>query len=274
MQDHDFTSRSRSGEPYYYVFIKGDAPVGRIESRFFRFGTALEAAALYRFLETVSPELDITLGIHKDYTRRADIIERIDGTNVLSDSFTTTSPWGSDSAVAKDAGDLAIRMDVLWKIDRELVGHPILIPNEREWKCMPSFLEGKALRPDTPGDPKSSIREGNVRGLGWLSLDGLKSYAANCNHGASPKPPLVGDLLVDCQAVDEKSFGSLTMTPGEYRRLEAQYLAQQHEKETPHPPRPSSQPLGDLKQEAKTRAQSHLRPVNPTKPIKPFDHAL
>ena len=271
MQDHDFTSRSHDGsKPYYYVFIKGDAPAGQIESRFFRFDTAVEAAALYRYLETEQPKLDFSLGVHRNYVRRADIIERIDGANVLSDSLSTTSPWKDDPAVTRDAANLVVRLGVAWRIDRELVGKPILIPNEGEWKSMPDFLEGKALRADMPEDPKSGIKEASVRGLGWMSLDGLKSLAASCNRSFSPKPPLVDELLVDYQATDGKGFGSLSMTPGEYRILEKQYLTQQQEREAEQ----LAQPLNELKQEAKTRAQAHLRPINPTKPAKTYDHVL
>ena len=269
MQDHDFTSRSRDGsKPYYYVFIRGDAPVGQTESRFFRFDTAREAAALYQFLQVEHPDYDLSLGIHKDYTRRADIIERIDGTNVLSDSLETTSPWKGNPAVAKDAADLATHLNVAWKIDQELVGRPILVPNERKWESAPSYLEGKTLRPDTLEDPKSSIREVSVRGLGWMTLDGLKSHASSCDHGNSRKPPVVGELLVAYQAVDRNGHGFMTITPGEYRLLERQYLTQQQEREASR----LRQPLGDLKQEAKTRVQGRPRPA--IKPAKPFDHAL
>ena len=270
MQDHDFTLRPNSGKPYYYVFIKGDAPVGQTESRFFRFDTAREAAALYRFLEADQPDAGFSLGIHKDYTRRADIIEHIGDVNVLSDSTSTTTPWKDDPAVAKDAAELSLRLGATWKIDRELVGRPILIPNEREWSVMPPFLEGKALRPDEFGNPKSSIREASVRGLGWMTLEGLRSLARCYDGGSFRKPPMVGELLVDYQAIDGKGRGSVAMTPGDYRILEKRSLVQQQEREAKQP----TQPLDDLKQEAKTRAQTHLRPANPAKPSKAYDHAL
>ena len=271
MQDHDFTSHSRSGKPYYYVFIRGDAPVGQTESRFFRFDTAREAAALYQFLQVEHPDYDLSLGIHKEYTRRADIIERINGSNVLSDSLSNTPPWKDDPVVAKDAAELSIRLGVAWKIDRELVGRAVLVQNEREWIIAPPFLEGKILRPDAPGDPKSSIREASVKGLGWMSLEGVRSLASNCNHGISSSPPLVGELLVAYQATDGGGCGSVAMTPSDYRLLEKRYLAQQQEREASQVTQPD-RPLGELKQEAKARTQSRISPV--TKPSRPFDHAL
>lgn len=271
MQDHDFTSRSNSGKPYYYVFIKGDTPVGQAESRFFRFDTAPEAAALYRFLEADQPELDFSLGVHRDYTRRADIIERIGDANVLSDSVGATSPWKDDPSVAKDAADLALRLGATWKLDRELVGRPILVPNEREWSVEPPFLQGKALRPDVPEDPKSSIREASVRGLGWMSLEALGSLARCYDGGSFRKPPMVGELLVDYRGIGGKGCGSVAMTPGDYRLLEKRHLALQQGRDAAQPA-PPDRPLDDLKQEAKARTRSHLRPLG--KPSRAFDHAL
>ena len=271
MQDHDFTSSSNKGSPYYYVLIEGDAPIGQIESRYFRFETAREAAALYRFLATGRQEKGFSLGVHKDYSRRADIVKRMGGINVLDDSAFTTAPWKDDPRVVKDMADLSNCLGVAWKIDREFVGKPILIPNERAWAVMPAFLEGKTLRLDAPGDPKHSIREVSIQGLGWMSFDGLRSHADSCSRGASSKPPLVERLLIDYEVVGEPGYGSIAVTPHEYRLLEGQYLAQQQGREASRSTL-QTRPLDDLKNEAKARIQGNLRPVSKTS--KEYGHVL
>ena len=271
MQDHDFTSSSHKGSPYYYVLIEGDAPIGQIESRYFRFETAREAAALYRFLAVDRQEKGFSLGVHKDYTRRADIVKRVDGTNVLDDSVFTTAPWKNDPRVAKDVADLSSCLGVAWKIDREFVGKPILIPNERAWVVVPAFLEGKTLRPDAPEDPKSSIREASIQGLGWMSFSGLRSHADSCSRGVSSKPPLVEMLLIDYEVVGEPGCGSIAITPHEYRLLEDQYLTQQKGREASRSTM-QTRPLDDLKNEAKARIQSN--PRSASKASKEYGHVL
>ncbi len=269
MQDHNFASHDGS-KTYYYIFIKGDEPIGQVESRFFRFGTALEATALYQFLQTDRPELSFSLGVHRNFTRRADIIERIDGINVLSDSVALTSPWKDEPTVRAAVDSISKRLEVAWRTDRELVGASILIPNEeRSSSYLPPYFEGKALCPDVPGNPRTSIREVFVQGLGWMSLDGLQSVAKHPGHG-NPAIPAVSQYLVAYQ-VDNGFKGTATISPADFETMEKRYLAQL-EKDGLQKEGDGRGDLDALKREAKTRAQSQLRPTNPAS--RAYDHAL
>ena len=272
MQDHDFTSRSNEdeGKPYFYVFIKGDEPIGHIESRFFRFDTAPEAAALHEFLQTEHPDSDYSLGVHKPFTRRADIIERIDGANVLSDSVARTSPWKDDPAVRSAASNLAKRLGVTWRIDRELAGVPVLVPNEAKSDFLPPYFDGKFLCPDVPDQPQTSIQEVFVQTLGWMSVDGLKSVAKHPGHG-NPAVPAVSQYLVAYQVEGNGFRGTATISPADFETMKERYLAQL-EKNAPQKAGDERKDLDTLKREAKARTQSKPRPISHV--AKAYDHAL
>ncbi len=125
MKDFHFGSKDGS-KLSYYVFIKASQNIG--EHAFFRYDTMKEAVALFEYQRAMHPDRSLSLGVHKDFTRRADIVEQIDGLTVLSDDYKRFSPWKEDALVLASAQEAADRLEVKWKIDRRLVGYPILIP--------------------------------------------------------------------------------------------------------------------------------------------------
>lgn len=249
MKEYDFTSHGRT-KPYYYVHIKGNAPFGQTESRFSCFDAAHEAAALYQYLNEELPHENFTLGVHENYTRRSAIIEHVGSENILSDEYLNTSPWKDSPAIATAAKDLSVRLGVTWKMDHELTGKPILVRNGQA-RNRNILLEGKSLCPEVRGNPATAISEANVLGLGWMSIDALRTLAGSCGQNLNSSFPKVDALLVACEVENGqyKKTSSLNMTPADYKVMEQRYLAQQKEKEEPA----SSRSFDDLKQEAKTR---------------------
>ncbi len=268
MQDHSFCTQD-SGKPYYYVFVKDDTPTGPKEAAFYRYDTVQEASALFNYLQTERPDWSLSLGVHKDLTRRADIIERTGGVTALSDQYQHTNPWKGDKSVALAANEASRRVEATWRMDRELVGVPILVPNERSTSFLPEYFEGKGLCPDVPDQPQTSIREVFVQTLGWMSVDGLKAVAKHRGYG-NPEIPAVSHYLVAYQVGESGFHGTVSVTPGEYKTLEERYLAQL-EKDAPQKAGDDRKDLEALKREAKARTQSQLRPTSPTRT---YDHAL
>lgn len=269
MQDHSFCVQN-NGKPYYYVFIKDDAPASPKEAAFYRYDTVQEASALFNFIQTEHPDLNISLGIHKDFTRRADIIERTGGVTALSDQYQYTNPWKGDKSVGLAAKEASRRVGAAWRMDRELVGTPILIPNERSTGFLPEYFDGKSLCPEVLGQPQTSIQEAFVQGLGWMSLDGLKAVAKHRGYG-NPEIPAVSHYLVAYRVDGNGSKGTVSISPAEYKTLEERYLAQL-ERRTPQKDGDIQADLDAIKQEAKARAQSQLRPTSPAS--RSYDHAL
>lgn len=250
MKEYDFTSHGRT-KPYYYIHLKGDEPIGKTESRFCCFDTAHEAAALYQYLQAELPREDFTLGVHMNYTRRASIIEHVGGASILSDEYRNTSPWRDSAAVVAASKDLSDRLGAAWKIDHELTGKLILIPNRQARAVDELLLAGRNLCPEMSGDPMTAVSEASVLGLGWMSIEALRTLAGSCNQGLNSRVPKVDALMVTCEFEGGryKNTSSINMTPADYKVLEQRYLVQQKEREDCE----SAYSLDDLKQEAKAR---------------------
>lgn len=275
MKDYRFGSKDGS-KPSYYVFT--NAPRVQDEAAFYYFDTPQEACALFNYLQVTHPRQSFSLGIHKDETRRADIAERLEGVTVLSDDYRRISPWKDDPAVTRAGEEVSRRVGATWKIDRELINRPILIPNEPHLtNYVPWYLEGKALRPSDSGNLKTSIQEVNVEGIGWMTLDGVRSMAVSRDH-FNPALPMVSEYLVAYQVGDQGVGGTMPVSPAEFAFMEKQYVAKREElaceaNRRPSAPRspalPSSgasQPLDSLKQEAKERALLKGHPYSPKNP--------
>lgn len=156
MKDYRFGSKDGS-KPSYYVFV--NAPRMQDEAAFYHFDTPQEACALFNYLQAIHPRQSFSLGIHKDGTRRADIAERLEGVTVLSDDYRRISPWKDDPAVTRAGEEVSRRVGATWKIDRELISRPILIPNEPHLTSyVPWYLEGKALRQVIPETSRQAFR--------------------------------------------------------------------------------------------------------------------
>ena len=275
MKDYRFGSKDGT-KPSYYVFIS--APRMQDESAFYHFDTPQEACALFNYLQVTHPEQSFTLGIHKDGTRRADISEQLGGNAVLSDDYKRISPWKDDPAVMQAAEEISRRIGASWKIDRELVGRPILIPNESELASyVPWYLDGKALRPSDPENLKTSIQELYVEGIGWMTLDGVRAMAKSRDH-FNPVPPMVSEYLVTYQVGDKGVGGTMPVSPAEFAFMEKRYVTWQQELACEANCRPSaprelalrspeaSPPFDSLKKEARERVLQKSQPYSPKHP--------
>lgn len=263
MQDHHF--EANSDKPHYYVFDKQqDAWSHQSGSAFYRYDTVEEAMALFRFLEVERPHASFSLGVHQDFTRRADIILHVNGVNALADDFSRTAPWKSDLGVMLAARNAVKRLDVGWKIDRTLVREPVLIPNEEPSRFLPWYFEGKTLCPEDPANPLSSIREVKM-GDDWISLDALKSMAKS--HGcAIPAMPMVSDYLIDCRS-DKSGFRETSsISPSDFELMEKRYLAQLDKRKERDA---GGQSLDALKREARERAAMQSTTCQPTRGRQP-----
>lgn len=140
-------------QPSYYVFNRREDAPGRPESTFYHYNTPQEAIGLFNFLLAERPSEHFFLGVHKDYTRRADIIEHVGGDTVLLDDFKRTSPWKDDPSVANAAEEAVNRLPVQWQVNRELAGACILIPCEPRVRTSNLFSTTRASRPMNPAAP-------------------------------------------------------------------------------------------------------------------------
>ena len=245
MKDFRFGSKDES-ELSYYVFIEASRSID--EHAFFRYDTLKEAMALFEYQVAMHPSRSVSLGVHKNGTRRADIIERIGGINVLSDDYKRISPWKDDPLVAVAVQEASERLDAKWKVDRWLVDMPVFIPNERTLKSyVPWYLEGKTLFPKDPNDVKTSIVEVKVDDVGWVSIDDAKVLAKNRGYFNHHRL-MVSEYLVSYQTERGSFRGTMAITPAEYAfmkkcALEKSVAAHDYES------------LDSLKLEAKERAQ-------------------
>lgn len=249
MRDYHF--EERSDNPHYYVFHKKqDDWQPQSDSVFYRYDTIEEAVALFQYLQIEHPSHPVSLGVHKDEARRADIIARINGVTVLSDDFKRTPPWKNDPVIMNAAKEASKRLNATWKIDRNLVNAPILIPNEPESAgYVPWYLKERVLCPKKPGNAKTSILEANVEGIGWMSLGSIREMAKSQGYG-NPEMPMVGEYLVAYEVGSNGFSGSMAISPSEFRVLEKQYLAK--EKESLNA---GCQSLDALKEKAQERAE-------------------
>lgn len=248
MQDHHFEASPE--KPHYYVFSKQqDARSRQDGSVFYRYDTVEEAMALFQYLQTEHPHASFSLGVHKDFARRADIILHIHGTNALSDDSSRIAPWKNDLGVMLAAMKASKRLGAEWKVDRELVGEPILIPNKDPSSVLPWYFEEKTLCPDDPANPLTSIREAKV-GEEWVSLDDLKSMAKS--HGlANPAMPMVSDYLIEYRADKTGIRNTSSISPSDFKLMERRYLAQLGKSKERDA---GGQSLDELKREARERA--------------------
>ena len=293
MKDYRFGSQD-GATPSYYVFTEASCP--QDEAAFYRFDTPQEACALFNYLQVTHPGRSFSLGIHRDGTRRASIVERLEGVTVLSDEYERTLPWKDDPATARAADEASRRLGPTWKIDRELIGESIIVPNERMTASyIPWYLENRQLLPDDPTNLRSSIQELNVEGAGWVSLDDARALAKSHGHPNSAML-MVSECLVSYQ-VGEKGFGgTMAISPAEYAFMATQYLAKQqvmgrgpsskpssaHDQASRNPvgrdsdlPSPEcSQSLDALKKEAKERALQKGRSYSPQREPGARAHSL
>ena len=247
MKDFHFGSKDES-KPSYYVFIKASQNIG--EHAFFRYDTMKEAIALFEYQRAMHPNRSLSLGVHKDYSRRADIVEQIDGVAVLSDDYKRFSPWKEDASIATAAQEAAERLEVKWKIDRRLVGLPILIPREAEISSyVPWYLEGRTLRPDDPDRLDTSIVEAYIKDIGWTSFEDVRALANNRGY-FNPDKLMVSEYLVSYQENQSGAGGTMAISPGEYEYL-AKKTAMERSKVTGR----DQDSLDSLKQKAKDRAR-------------------
>lgn len=247
MQDHHFEESSEKS--HYYVFNKQQDAPSHQSGAFYRYNTIEEAMALFQFLLIESPHASFSLGVHKDFARRSDIILHVNGINALSDDFSRTAPWKSDVGVMLAARKAVKRLGAEWKVDRELVGEPILIPNKEASSLLPWYFEEKTLCPDDPANPLTSIREAKV-GDDWISLDSLKSMAKS--HGRdNAAMPMVSDYLIEYRA-DKTGFrNTSSISPSDFKLMEKRYLAQLDKsiaRDT------GGQSLDEIRQKARERA--------------------
>ena len=230
MKEYRFDTHGPN-QPSYYVFNRREDAPGRPESAFYHYNTPQEAIGLFNFLLAECPSEHFFLGVHRDYTRRADIIEHVGGDTILLDDFKRISPWKDDPAVAEAAKEAVKRLPVQWRVDRELADARILVPCESRTRTANPFFDDKSLLPDEPGSPSTSIREAFVEGEGWISFDQLKAQA--CHHwydmGERPK---VTSLLVAYQMNHSGNGATTSMTPVEFGIMKQRYEAEQ-EREGP-----------------------------------------
>lgn len=247
MQDHHF--ESHSDKPHYYVFSKqNDTLRHQDDSAFYHYDTIEEAAALFQYLQIELPHLAVSLGIHQDGEKRADIVERINGATVLSDDFKHISPWKDSPAIATTAEMIAERLGAEWRIDRELLAQPVLVPNVKP-KSLYRFFEDKTLCPEDSQCLHSCIEEVYVVGKGWMPIDVFNSKVKS--HELNAPALMVDNLQVRYELMKNGFRGSSTISPHDFKLMEARYLELQANREQDA----DAPSLGTLKQEAAERAK-------------------
>lgn len=234
---HDYrTTPGWSDGLSFFVYDNLRSVQDGTQARVCYFDTIQEAMAVYRYLGAAHPEWAAALGGSIQGRSEVDLVQRRHGDSTLITDYQRMDLW-KDNPEVKEALEAAVTgLGVEWQADHELLGSPVLVPQEYDEPPLDGYLRDKALRPADRDDALSSVQEIYCDGEGWMSLQELKERAKHLGY-ESDDYPKVTRLNIAYRVHNRSRTGYVDIAPADFRIMKAGYLEaiqnMEHPKEAP-----------------------------------------
>ena len=235
MATHDYRSNPSAGNITFSVLDNMGTLRDGQGGNIYRYDTAREAAAMLRRVLVASPGWTPALDAHVFDAmfgpHEIDLVHTDrDGTPFLVTDYRMDDRWGSGREIEQAAKEAADALGLEWQMDWNLLGGPVMVPYAPQERPESPELADMALRPSNPERPFTSVSSALVAGQGWVSPGELRGLSERYEAGG-PSCPKVSSLIISFENVATGRMGDLSISPLDFKTMEARFLELQQQRE-------------------------------------------